>query len=281
MLFVDLDNSLIKTDYLAESFFNYFSDNIFAPFTCAAIFLKKGKVGLKKFLYKNSNISITNLPYNQDVLKTIQDYKKKFPDQKVYLISATYFEAVNEISNYLGCFDGAFGTNAENLKSMVKLKKINEISDQKPFIYIGDSKDDVVIWKNSKKCILVNPSRRLQTTVKNINNSVDIIKSSNSFFLKEVIKALRIHQWVKNLLLFIPLLLSLKPFYDLYGNLINGFFAFSFIASAFYILNDLFDIENDRTHYSKKYTPFAGGSLSILHALLIFCLLIIFHLLFL
>ena len=71
MLFVDLDKSLIKSDFLLETFVRFFSQNIFAPIICLVVFLRKNKVGLKKFLYKKSDIAVENLPYNRKVLDFI------------------------------------------------------------------------------------------------------------------------------------------------------------------------------------------------------------------
>ena len=274
MLFVDLDKTLIKTDFLLESFINYFSQNIFAPLICLVIFLRKGKAGLKKLLYDKSKISLENLPYNQKVLNLIYQWKQEHSKDKVCLISATYHDALEGIAKHLKCFDEWYGTKNENLKSEIKLKKIEDIVKSDDFSYIGDSFADVVIWKNAQHCILVNPSRSLLKEVKKINKSIEVIRNKNNHIFSEILKTIRIHQWVKNLLIFIPAFLSLKPFFDIFEHLVIGFFAFSFVASAFYVLNDLFDIENDRVHHSKKYRSFASGSLSITQGLTYFFLLI-------
>ena len=273
MLFVDLDNSLIKSDYLYESFVNYFSKNVLAPFICLFVYSRYGKVGLKKFLYEKSDISVINLPYNEKVLNFIKDWKKKYPVESIYLISASYNQVVDDIAQHLNCFDGAHGSNNQNIKSHTKLKKINELTDDKIFSYIGDSIDDLIIWENAKKCILVNPSKNLIKKVKKINPSIEVITNKEIITLKEILKTIRVHQWVKNALLFVPAILALEPLFYISESLIVGFFAFSFTASAFYIFNDLFDIENDRNHHSKKYRSFASGTLSILHGFFIFCLL--------
>ena len=161
MLFVDLDKTLIKTDYLIESFFRYFSENIFAPIITLFVFLRNGKVGLKKFLYNKTNIAVENLPYNQQVLSVIAEWKKNHPNEKIILISATYFEAVKEIKNHFKFFDESYGSEKLNLKSKVKLKKINELSVNKKFAYIGDSFADLAIWEKAEKCYLVNPTKSL------------------------------------------------------------------------------------------------------------------------
>ena len=275
MLFVDLDKTLIKSDYLLESFVSYFSQNIFAPLVSIYILLKHGKVGLKKFLYEKSIISVANLPYNQDVLDFINNWKKKFPNEKVILISATYHKAILQIANHLKCFDEFYGTKNINLKSKVKLKKINEVAKNRNFYYIGDSFADLVIWKKAKKCFVVNPSSYLLKKIKKLNRSIEIIQSKNNNVLVEVITTIRVHQWTKNFLLFVPALLSFKSFPNISENLVFGFVAFSLISSAFYIFNDLLDIENDRLHHSKKYRSFASSSLSITQGFFIFCILII------
>lgn len=275
MLFVDLDKTLIKSDFLLESFVRYFSKNIFAPILCLGVLMTKGKVGLKEFLSNKSDISIENLPYNQQVLDAIYKWKENYPEEKVILISATHQDVIERIACHLKCFDAWYGTDDENLKSEIKLEKIKNLTGGGSFTYIGDSFADLVIWENAKKCYLVNPSKSLLNAVTKINDSIEIIASKKSNLFFEVIKTIRVHQWVKNLLIFIPAILSLKPFVDLLEVLVSGFFAFSFIASAFYILNDLFDIENDRVHHSKKNRAFASGSLSINQGFFIFIFLIV------
>ena len=274
MLFVDLDKTLIKSDFLLESFVRYFSQNIFAPILCFGVLITKGKVGLKKFLSNKSQISIENLPYDQQVLDAIYQWKENCPQEKVILISATGQNIIEQIACHLKCFDAWYGTENENLKSEIKLKKIKDLTGDASFSYIGDSFADLVIWERAKKCYLVNPTKSLVKSVTKINDSIEIIVSKKSNLFSEIIKTIRVHQWVKNLLIFIPTILSLQPFVDLLGDLVSGFFAFSFIASAFYILNDLFDIENDRVHHSKKNRAFASGSLSINQGFFIFILLI-------
>lgn len=275
MLFVDIDKSLIKSDYLIESFFNYFSRNIFAPFISLFILLLRGKVGLKKFLYNNSKISAENLPYNKQVLLFIHDWKNMHPDKEVHLISASYHKAVRDIATHLGYFDSYHGSDKENLKSEKKLKKILEICNKKNFTYIGDSRDDLIIWNSAEKCILVNPSKNLKKKVNSLNLKIEVLNKTSINIFKEIISTIRVHQWIKNILLFVPAVLAFVPLSEFYPNLIRGFIAFSFIASAFYILNDLFDIENDRVHSSKKFRAFASGSLSLIHGFYICVVLIL------
>ena len=181
---------------------------------------------------------------------------------------------LKKLVDHLKCFDGCYGTTNKNLKSKIKLEKIKDLTLDKDFEYIGDSFADLVIWENAKKSYIVNPSKILLTALKKNNNSIEVITCKEKNIISEIIKTIRVHQWVKNVLIFIPSILSFSPFIDSIGYLLSGFFAFSFIASAFYIINDLFDIENDRLHHSKKNRSFASGSLTITQGFFIFIILI-------
>ena len=81
---------------------------------------------------------------------------------------------------------------------------------------------------------------------------------------KTLLKVFRVHHWIKNLLLFIPLITAHK-FYDLdlIFLLCLAFLSFSFCASSIYIINDILDIKNDTQHPKKKQRPFASKEISI------------------
>jgi 4-hydroxybenzoate polyprenyltransferase len=88
-------------------------------------------------------------------------------------------------------------------------------------------------------------------------------------------RALRLHQWAKNVLMFVPLVLAhqaLDP--DKIGALLIGFLAFSLCASSVYLLNDLLDLGVDRLHPRKRTRPFASGNLPLAHGVAVFPLLL-------
>jgi len=271
-LFVDLDGTLINTDLIFETFFSLLKKNILAPIFCFSKFLIGGIPSLKKFLFENSAISVTNLPYNQDVLKYINSWKEQYQGE-VILISASDHRLVQKVADYLEIFDAAHGTIDINLKSDNKLKKILEISGTHAFDYMGNSRDDLVIFKLSRKSFLVNPTLFLRKKVKNVSDSVALIKNKRKLFFS-FIRLIRLHQWVKNLLLFAPMILGKLYGLDKFPDLVLAFISFSLMASSFYIFNDLLDIESDRQHASKKYRPFAAGEISIQSGIIIFPLLI-------
>ena len=79
-----------------------------------------------------------------------------------------------------------------------------------------------------------------------------------------LIKAMRVYQWSKNLLLFAALLFS-QQFLDptQVGIVVQAFFAFSMVASATYLLNDIMDRKKDQLHPKKKKRPLASGAMSV------------------
>lgn len=267
-LFVDLDGSLIKGDLLYESFFNFLSNDILAPIKCLAILIKFGLVELKSFLYKNSFLNVKNLPIDRDVLKFIENWKTK-NNGDVVLISASHELYVQDIAKHINIFDACYGSSNNNLKSTQKLKTINNYSQDIPFDYVGNSIDDLAIWEYASNPILVNSSNYVKNKVKKLKKNFIIISNKKSLFYN-LFKLIRAHQWIKNMLLFLPMVLSMSFSLDLFVETLMGFVSFSLIASAFYVFNDLLDIESDRKHITKKFRPLASGQVNIISSVLCF-----------
>ncbi|MEE8341685.1 MAG: UbiA family prenyltransferase, partial [Candidatus Neomarinimicrobiota bacterium] len=170
-----------------------------------------------------------------------------------------------------GCFAGAFGSSDKlNLSGEQKINKVHQVIGHAKFDYIGDSKADLPILENADKAIVVNPTRSIKNKLKTFKNIQIISTNTPIKKIKTLIKGLRIHQWAKNLLLFLPVILA-HQFSD--GNLLAAvlwaFVSFSFCASAVYIFNDLLDIETDRKHPIKKNRPLASGLMSVKTAMLL------------
>jgi 4-hydroxybenzoate polyprenyltransferase len=266
-LCVDLDGTLIATDTLLES-------------TLAAVKLKplilflipfwvlKGKVYFKN---KIAGIALPNpetLPYREDVLEYLKQEKAK--GREIVLATATVKEIADSVAEKLGIFDKVLGSGTDfNLRDKQKLQALKDLYGEKGFIYAGDSKADIDVWKGSAAAILVNANGNI---AKKAEESTPIYKSFQykTSFLKSLIKEIRVYQWIKNILIFLPLLLAHNlGNADIFVKLVIAFFSFSFVASFVYIINDLLDLEADRLHPRKKNRPLASGAMHIKHALLI------------
>ena len=264
VLIVDLDGTLIKSDLLLESFFNATSKNFFVFFHSIYILILKGKYSLKKYLYEKSEIDVSNLPYNSDVLDFILNWKKENPGKKVVLATASYHQFARKIFKHLNIFDDCYGSEKNiNLKGRAKLNLIKSISSS--YDYIGDSKADKVIWKKSDRAIVVSNNFLLLSKVKSTNKNMIRIPLMK-YSLYSFIKMIRVYQWIKNILIFLPLILAQKFDHNSILLTLLGFLSFSLIASSFYIFNDLLDIENDRTHPEKKFRMIPSCKIPITHS---------------
>lgn len=154
ILAVDLDHTLIDTDMIHLGLRYLLKNKIYLVLILLLLLIFKGKPAAKKYLFENSKIDITKLPYNNDVLDYIKDTKDKY--QKIILISGSYYKYVKSVSKFLNLFDDAIGT--QNHKNMISLAKVEYIQQRYPksvFDYIGDSKKDIPIWRLSRKALVV------------------------------------------------------------------------------------------------------------------------------
>ena len=268
-LFVDLDGTLIKSDLLFECLVpiikNYFYALFLAPF-----WLLKGKAYLKDKFSDLVSINPEILPYNNNVLEYIR--KEKENGSKIILATASNIKLAKSISDYLGIFDDVIASSKEeNLKGKNKLNKIKlyieNNNTNKEFSYIGDSEADVKIFNETNIPIVVG-NKNVFNKIKSKNDKTTFVDGENDFSLKKFFKMIRTYQWVKNFLIFLPLILAHK-FLDvnLLLKALVAFFSFSFLASSVYIINDIMDVESDRIHPSEKNRPIASGAVKISSAL--------------
>lgn len=212
------------------------------------------------------SISAENLPYCESLLAFLRREKER--GRRIILAAAVDKLIVEGISMHLGVFDEVLATDAGyGANSREKLAAIQEMVGGE-FVYAGDSRADIPIWNASKSAILVGASSRVAAFVRRkipIEHEFAHEGASVGIWLR----AIRVHQWLKNLLLFVPMVtaFSFLEFENL-ATMSIAFFAFSLAASATYIVNDLWDLENDRAHPRKRYRPFAIARISVLQGII-------------
>ena len=89
------------------------------------------------------------------------------------------------------------------------------------------------------------------------------------------LRAMRAHQWVKNVLVFLTLMAAHHWQEAALVSVSLAFVAFGLCASSVYLLNDLVDLESDRRHPRKRNRPFAAGALPISHGLAVAAALVL------
>lgn len=272
-LVVDLDGTLILTDSLHETLISMLKLYPFKLFKLIKIYFQ-GKAEFKKFVYEHSDFNADKIPYRHELVNYIQ--KQRQQGRKVILATAAYKDIAYKVADFLNCFDDVIATDSQkNLKGINKFNAIEQKIGRK-FIYAGDDSADLPIWKKASGAIVTgNKTDKLIKIIKQSGTPVLKQFSNKDEKMMSWLKAIRLHQCLKNLLLFVPLLTSFQ-FYDFQKFLIvsTAFIAFSLGASATYILNDLWDLENDRQHLNKRHRPFASGDLSIAQGLRVSLLLL-------
>lgn len=258
-IIIDLDGTLIHSDMLHESFLFLLSKK---PLEVLKIpyYLLKGRAFLKKRLALKSSVDITNLPYNLELIDWIKEQKNN--GSKIILCTGSDIAYAQKISDFLCIFDDVIASDGKlNLVGRNKANTLINLYGSKNFHYAGNSKKDIHIWKECENAIIVNASKNLKNVVKSICN-VSLFIPKKTIKLKYIFKAMRVHQWLKNLLLFAPLVAAHQiNNVDLWTSVFIGFISFSLCASAIYLINDLTDLSNDRSHPRKKERPFASGKL--------------------
>jgi len=259
-LVVDLDGTLTRTDTLIESILLLIKKSPLIVFYLP-LWLIRGRLFFKNKIAERISLNVETLPYNENLIAFLKD--QKLAGRKLVLATAAHESIATKVSNYLGLFDDVISSDeTTNVKGETKLSEIrNKYGDK--FSYAGDSSIDLPIWKSAQSAILVNVNKKVRDS---ILPSVQIEKEfSNSFNLfRTWIKALRVHQWIKNLLIFVPLLTAFN-FTDTEKIVTStlGFLSFSLVASGTYIFNDLWDLTADRLHPKKRKRPFASAKIPI------------------
>lgn len=266
-LCVDLDGTLIATDMLYESIAQLLKVKPFA-FFLLPFWLMKGRGYLKEKIEKILDIDVKNLPYREDLIGFLKEERAK--GRKIILATASNAIVAAKINDHLNIFDEVLGsTSSYNLKGSNKAKVLVDKYGKEGFIYAGDSTADLKVWEKAKECILVDGSGALKSDIDKLNKDCTHFEYLNNTF-KQIIKEIRVYQWVKNLLIFLPMIMAhIVNDPGKWIESIIAFVAFSLTASSIYVYNDMLDLKSDRLHPRKRYRPLASGKMTIKLGLLI------------
>ncbi|MEP7454775.1 UbiA family prenyltransferase [Phyllobacterium sp. SB3] len=269
-LIVDLDGTLIATDLLWESAFQLLKKNMFYIFLLP-FWLFKGKANLKHQISLRVTVDPATLPYRQEFV----EYLKQQRDQGRRLVLATGSarRLADSIAAHLEIFDAVYATDDSRNLTAHKTAFLLETYGNLPFAYAGNSRADIPVFDAASEAIVVAPDRAARKWQQ--QHSARIFEAPKTNF-KTFLKMLRVHQWMKNTLIFVPATLDhMLMEWPVIINAVIAFFAFSAAASAIYIINDLLDLPLDRQHARKKYRAFASGAFSIRFGLIVSLTLIL------
>jgi len=259
-LCVDLDGTLVKSDTLVDSLLVLLRTRPALVFKLPSRLLH-GKAAFKAFVTQSISLDVAYLPYNRQLLQFLQ--QERAQGRKIYLATGADLALAQRVATHLGIFTGVLASDgATNMTGKKKLLRLSKFLNSAAFDYIGNDTPDLPLLASASEPMVANPSLWLRLRLWTLG-----IRPAREFHerrhpLKSLLKAVRLHQWAKNLLIFVPLLLAHGLTVGRLLTALLAFCCFSLTASATYIVNDLLDIEADRLHPQKRRRPFASGDLS-------------------
>lgn len=258
-LCIDLDGTLLRTDLLYESFLRMLAQK---PWLLFAIpfWLLHGKAHLKRQLSLHGPVDPATLPYDSRVV----DLLRSSAGRRRVLCTASDISLVEPIARHLNVFDEIHCSDGTiNLAGVKKASLLVEKFGERGFDYAGNANIDLAIWKHAHSALVVNAGPSLARRAASVTQLAAHWPDEGGG-LRAWLKAMRLHQWLKNLLVFVPLLAS-HQFLEIktVGTAALAFLAFGLCASGVYLLNDLLDLDADRQHPRKRLRPFACGRLTL------------------
>lgn len=265
-LCVDLDGTLIRTDLLLESALDLLRQNPLYVFAFV-VWLLSGKARLKREIARRTHLDVAKLPYDPRVLNRLRD-----PDERreKVLCTASDRQLADAVAAHIGVFSAVLASDGKcNLSGRAKAVALCELYGEQGFDYLGNEPKDLAIWRCARGAIVVNASPHLAERAARVCKVLAVLPREHAG-LRTWLKALRLHQWLKNLLVFLPLLAAhqvLEP--APIERAIAAFAIFGLCASGVYLLNDLLDLDSDRRHPRKHKRAFASGQLSLVSGIIV------------
>jgi 4-hydroxybenzoate polyprenyltransferase len=264
-LVVDLDGTLTPADVTIESLLRIVRGHFLAFFPVIG-WLLRGRSVAKALAARRAPPDAAALPLNPGVVALI--HAARADGRQIILATASHQRIATRVAAATGLFDIAIGSlGRRQVKGTGKLAALRTVIGPGPFDYIGDSPADMPLWRAAR----IAYSCRYSASGLAIVPVSDVVRRNAG----AVIRALRPHQWAKNVLVFVPVATAGLVFNA--EAMLHAMLAavlFSLVASGIYQINDLLDIDADRAHAKKRKRPIAAGGLPVVHALLLAAFLI-------
>ncbi len=258
-LCVDLDGTLVKSDTLLDSVIvlTRQSPRLLLHFP---MWIAQGKAAFKRNVSSIVALDVAHLPYNQPLLEVLR--QQHAAGREIYLATGADTLLAERVAAHLGLFTGVLASDGSiNFTGRTKLAAFQQRFPA-GFSYIGNARPDLPLLTHSVHPMVANPRRGLRAGLRSAGVQPMRTFTDKASPLKTWLRAIRLHQWAKNTLIFLPLLLAHVRAAGPVAASLLAFLSFGLAASATYIFNDLLDLEADRHHPRKRSRPFAAGDLS-------------------
>jgi 4-hydroxybenzoate polyprenyltransferase/phosphoserine phosphatase len=259
-LAVDLDGTLVRTDTLHESLLVLLKQNPLL-LVLAAFWMLRGKAFFKAQVGRRVRLEASRLPYSEPLLAYLREEHGR--GRRLVLATAADQSIAHAVAAHLGLFSEVYASDGTvNLSGARKLERLKQA--HATFDYAGDGEVDLALWHEARRAVVVHGSPGLERRVRALGRGEVRVFERPRVGPRAWVKALRVHQWAKNVLVFVPMLAAHQGLHAaVLLQAALGFAAFSLCASSVYMLNDLLDLDADRQHPTKRLRPFASGDLRV------------------
>ena len=258
-LVIDIDQTLLRTDMLLESFWIAVGKDAVGALKCTWRHIRE-RARLKHEMSLLSELDVSRLPVNEAVLELAQNAMRE--GREVILASGSDQALVDKLGERLGISGAHLGSNVTvNLTGSAKRDALVERYGENGFDYVGDAAVDLKVWQSASTAYAVSPTKSVRRALDEMQKPVTEL--SGGWRLRDLFRAFRPHQWVKNVLLLLPMIAAHGIVFESLIAVLASILAFSFAASSIYVVNDLLDLDADRQHETKRNRPFAAGTVPI------------------
>lgn len=255
VLVVDLDGTLIRTDLRSEVFWS-----TLAHYWKARATTPDDRQGVTPPV----GLDVAFLPYKQEVVAFIREWRKD--GGRTVLVSSSNQALAERIAHHLGLFDEVYGRTGDNdLKGAGKGTFLEDRFGRHGFAYLSGAVSDLPVWAIASRAITVDAPASVKSRVNSLGPDTQHLATARGSLGRGYLRALRPHQWLKNALVFVPMIAGHNLTMETFWLSLLAFLAFSLVASSVYVVNDLLDLGADRAHPRKRNRPFASGSIPITH----------------
>lgn len=262
-LIADIDGTIFTTDTLWEGVFSAVRHQPFTVFSIPFL-MYSGRLSFKHYFADSSASGVPLYPLNHSVIDMLAAATKA--GRPVYLATASPKPVADAVARRLKFVADSFASTATcNLKGQAKADLLIKTFGYKGFDYIGDSPVDAPVWQTARTAIVAGGDPKAINCAQAVNPNCRILPASRPAW-RDWAKVMRVHQWTKNLLVFIPMFMAHDFSWLTIAATLLAFLSLSACASAIYIINDCCDLASDRQHPVKKNRPFASGHLPLRHA---------------
>jgi 4-hydroxybenzoate polyprenyltransferase len=260
-LCVDLDGTLIRSDLLIESALSLLAKQPLSLFWMLG-WLLRGKAYLKKQIALRVEIDPAALPYNAELVSWLAEQRGS---RRMVLCTASDMKLAAPVAAHVAVFDEVIASEGTvNLSGSNKARELVEKFGEKGFDYIGNAPVDLAVWKHANGALVVEQGDSLSNAAARVTTVIKRFPVKRGG-IRTWAKALRVHQWIKNVLVFLPLLAAHRILeLEAVATTVLAFVCFGLCASSVYLTNDLLDLPSDRQHHRKRHRPFAAGTLPLI-----------------